>query len=63
MSLPDFDSRSFAQSGQQPAVQSAAVGRIDPTAWDGTEDTDPAMVIDVERGALVEDVPAEGWLS
>lgn len=35
-------------------------GRLEPEMWSGVEDTDPAMVIDVERGARIEDVPPAG---
>ena len=36
-------------------------GRLEPEIWDDA--TDPAMVLDVERGADIADVPAEGMIS
>jgi hypothetical protein len=49
-----------------PSERGDLSGRMDPSAWDGCEDTDPALVLNrrgVEHGDEPEAVPPEGWVA
>lgn len=70
MTTPNSYSRSYVQTATDPVVQTGAprpsargAGRLEPDMWAGVEDTDPSMVLDVERGAEIEDVPPVGLVS
>ena len=61
--LPSAQHEPGTVAQHEPGRVHSTSGRLEPEMWAAVEDTDPAMVLDVERGAAIDSVPPVGFIS